>query len=124
MGAATPAEVVVMREALYLVKFGDVENGQRLNGGVAVLETNRIFGGDSGYFYLGTYTLKDGEITATVEVTKHDPEWRNAFGDDARVFKLQITGQVDGQDIVGTMRRLDTGQTLPIALLYTARLPG
>ena len=39
-------------EALYVVEFGDVAIGGQTytywNGGVAVLETNRIFGGDSG----------------------------------------------------------------------------
>jgi hypothetical protein len=48
------------------VEFGDVALGGQLyrNGGVAVLETNRIFGGDSGYYYLGTYSIKDGQIEA------------------------------------------------------------
>jgi hypothetical protein len=45
-------------EALYVVEFGDVALGgqQYRNGGVAVLETNRIFGGDSGYYYVGTFS--------------------------------------------------------------------
>jgi hypothetical protein len=52
-------------EALYVVEFGDVAIGGQTytywNGGVAVLETNRIFGGDSGYYYLGNYTIKDSQ---------------------------------------------------------------
>jgi hypothetical protein len=43
-------------EALYLVEFGDVSGVDYQNGGVAVLETSRIFGGDSGYHYVGDYS--------------------------------------------------------------------
>ena len=53
-------------EALYVVKFGDVAIGGQTytywNSGVAVLETNRIFGDDSGYYYLGNYTIKDTNL--------------------------------------------------------------
>jgi hypothetical protein len=44
-----------MSEGLYVVEFGDVGTAATRNGGVAVLETNRIFGGDSGYYYLGKF---------------------------------------------------------------------
>jgi hypothetical protein len=38
--------------------------------GVVVLETNRLFGGDSSYYYTGSYVGKNGRLTARVEV-KH-----------------------------------------------------
>jgi hypothetical protein len=34
-----------MLEALYVVEFGDLAGPTFQNGGVAVLETNRVFGG-------------------------------------------------------------------------------
>ena len=40
-------------ESLYVAEFGDVDGLSFRNGGVVILETNRVFGGDSGYFYLG-----------------------------------------------------------------------
>jgi hypothetical protein len=71
-------------EALYVVEFGDVAiAGQTYtywNGGLAVLETNRIFGGDSGYYHLGNYTIKDSRFEATVNIVKHNPTWEDAFG--------------------------------------------
>ena len=71
-------------EGLYVVEFGDVAIGGQTytywNGGVAVLETNRIFGGDSGYYYVGNYTIKDGQFEATVKIVKHNPTWEDAFG--------------------------------------------
>ena len=112
-----------MTEALYVVEFGDVSGPGYRNGGVAVLETNRVFGGDSGYYYLGTYTIKDGVLAATVGVTKHNPAWANVFGDYAGTFTLQMTGQLQGQNIVGMMQRVGTQITLPVRLIWTAPLP-
>ena len=112
-----------MREALYRVQFGDVAGPGYRNGGVAVLETNRVFGGDSGYYYLGTYAVKNDEITAKVHIVKHDPAWGNAFGDNSSKFEIDIMGQFQGQDVFGIMRRVGTQITLPIKLLWTADLP-
>src|ERR1700726_641838 len=71
-------------EGLYVVEFGDVAIGGQTytywNGGVAVLEANRIFGGDSGYYYVGNYTIKDSQFEATVKIVKHNPTWEDAFG--------------------------------------------
>ena len=88
-----------------------------------VLETNRVFGGDSGYYYLDIYAIKDGVMNATVKITKHDPTWSNAFGDYAGAFEVEIVGQMQGRDIVGMMKRLGTSITLPIRLLWMAPLP-
>jgi hypothetical protein len=38
---------------------------------VVVLETNRLFGGDSGYYYVGSYAGKNGLLTAQVRVTHY-----------------------------------------------------
>ena len=43
---------MIAQEALYLVEFGDIAASTFRNGGVAILEANRIFGGDGGYYYL------------------------------------------------------------------------
>ncbi len=49
---------------------------------MAVLETNRIFGGDSGYYYLGNYTIKDNQFEAIVKIVKHNPPVEDAFGEN------------------------------------------
>jgi hypothetical protein len=53
-------------EGLYVVEFGDVAIGGQTytywKGGVAVLETSRIFGRDSGYYYVGNYTIKEANL--------------------------------------------------------------
>jgi hypothetical protein len=70
--------------AIYVVEFGDVAIGGQTyaywNGGVAVPETNRIFGGDSGYHYLGNYNIKDTQLT---EAIVKDVMTFTGVGDDA-----------------------------------------
>lgn len=113
-------------EALYVVEFGDVATGGRTfrNGGVAVLETNRIFGGDSGYYYVGTYAVKDNKIEATARIVKHNPTWINAFGDGSPSFNVKMEGTVNNGVIQGSMERLDrSGMRLPIRLTWKESLP-
>ena len=46
-------------EALWTALF--TVNGKKVNTEVVVFETNCVFGGDSGYFYTGSYQAKDGK---------------------------------------------------------------
>jgi T3SS negative regulator,GrlR len=92
-------------EALYVVEFGDVGGQGYRNGGVAVLETNRIFGGDSGYYYVGTYNIKDNHIEATAKVVKHNPSFANVFGDASLSFNIKMSGTVDAGGMQGFMER-------------------
>jgi hypothetical protein len=57
-------------EALWSVVFL-TPNSTRLNAGVVVFETNRIFGGDSWYYYTGTYQGKGGKLTAKIRSTHY-----------------------------------------------------
>lgn len=112
-------------EALYTVEFGDIAtSGHYRNGGVAVLETNRIFGGDSGYYYLGDYEMKDGTLSGTVRVVKHNPSWTNAFGDASPAFTIVFSGKMNNGVIEGMMQRTDMqGLTLPLRLTWREALP-
>ena len=65
-----------------------------LNGGVVVVETGRIFGGDSGYFYIGSIEPSGtGLWNATVTINRHDPNIVSYFGD------------IDSIELSGTLRR-------------------
>jgi hypothetical protein len=107
------------------VHFGDVEvPGQYRNGGVVVLETGRLFGGDSGYYYTGSYELQPHRIQAEAIVVKHNPSWIDAFGDNAQEFKIDLSGMKMGDDYEGIMTRRDKPQIrLPIRLSRVAALP-
>jgi hypothetical protein len=70
-------------EGLYVVEFGDVQaQGIYRNGGVAVLETLRIFGGDSGYYYVGNFSVnflsntRKGNIRACRQLSQHSTATR------------------------------------------------
>ena len=111
-------------EALYVVEFGDVSSLGYRNGGVAVLETNRIFGGDSGYHYIGQYCVFGDRFEARVRITKHNPSWINAFGDDAVQFEIEVSGRIRDGFIEAIMKRTDRpGLRLPLRLTRTALLP-
>jgi hypothetical protein len=62
-----------MLEALWSVKFGT--NQQFYGAGVIVFETNRIFGGDTCFYYIGhfTYNVRDQTVSGEVEVKRHAP---------------------------------------------------
>jgi len=56
-----------MIEALYGVEFvSNMDNGGY---GVAVLETGRIFGGDSSFVFVGKYEVKNRILHANVKCT-------------------------------------------------------
>ena len=111
-------------ESLYIVEFGDVAGFGYRNGGVVVLETNRVFGGDSGYFYLGDYSVFGDRFEASVQITKHNLTWVNAFGDAALQFNIRVSGNIVDDIIVATMERLDRpGFSLPLRLIRKASLP-
>src|SRR5712671_3312677 len=103
-------------EGLYVVDFGDVAIGGQTytywNGGVAVLETNRIFGGDSGYYYLGNYTIKDSQFEATVKIVKHNPTWEDAFGSTSPSFNVKVQATANKGIIEGFVDRVDPPQAL------------
>ena len=111
-------------EALYVVEFGDVCGIGYRNGGVAVLETNRIFGGDSGYHYIGEYSVFGDGFEASVRITKHNPSWVNAFGDDALQFEISVWGTIADGVIEAVMERIDRpGLRLPLRLTRKVALP-
>ena len=49
-----------MIEAMWTVSFSTPQG--TFGSGVAVFETGRIFGGDSMYFYLGSYTVSGSDV--------------------------------------------------------------
>lgn len=116
-----------LTEALYVLHFGNVEGPEGLvNGGVAILETGRVFGGDSGYYYTGSYTADDDTLEAAVTVQRHNAGWLNVWGDRVEAFVVQFAGQrCDGGSVIeGQMHRLDMpDQPLVMKWFRMADLP-
>ena len=104
-------------EALYVVHFGDLASPDGyINGGVVVLETERVFGGDSGYYYTGSYRVDAEALQVNATIERHNPTW-SVWGDQAPKFDILLTGRRrDGGSVIeGRMRRLDKpGLSLPV----------
>ena len=112
-------------EALYVLQFGDVALGGRYRpGGVVVLKANRIFGGDSGYYYVGTYSVDGKALRAHAKIVKHDPAAEDAFGDSGASFFIDIAMTIGDKLIEGQMERLDRpGVRLPVRMIWKEDLP-
>lgn len=112
-------------EAMYQVKFGDIQApNQYVNGGVVVLETGRVFGGDSGYYYLGEFNINQDNITVKAIIEKHDPTWHSAFGDNSLKFGITVNAKIKAGVIEGYMIKDGASQQkLPIRLKRIASLP-
>ncbi len=67
-----------MIEALWAVVFSSQVG--TLATGAAVFETQRIFGGDGTYFYLGDYAVLGTTITGKVEVTHYSGRPMSVLG--------------------------------------------
>jgi hypothetical protein len=86
-----PQEGNKMIEALWTVEF--ISNQGNIGAGVVIFETNRIFGGDVSYYYLGNYEIKDDIINAKVKVTHYAHEPLSIFG-GLKEFTIHLSGKV------------------------------
>ena len=117
-------------EALWAVYFGDISDPSRLdpgraNAGVAVLETQRIFGGDSQYYYVGNYAVEKNRITATVTISHFNGEGWSAFGGPLKgSLRVRLEGLREGNEVRGHMWPEEhPGMRLPAMLRRLADLP-
>lgn len=110
-------------EALWTVEIPDAKGGW-INGGVVVLETGRIFGGDSFYYFLGSYDVCGGSVSGTLNVTHYNGPQSTTWGDYAAKLSVKFNMKVEETVATGTGERLDKpGMRLPIRLTKRADLP-
>ncbi len=114
-----------MLEALWGVEFESRENHEALGFGydVAVLEANRMLGGDSSFVYTGSYEVKNNKVHAKVKCTNDRGVLESVFG-DLREFNLDLTGDFDRNEftISGSMAE-DRSKLIVINLTRRAELP-
>ena len=113
-------------EALYAVRFGHAGSPDLpLNGGVVVLETERLFGGDSWYAYTGTYSLNGSNVTGPLHAIRHysQPGTERAWGTQENEFDVQFTATINQNhtEANGTISR--DGAQLALKLMRVAELP-
>jgi len=87
-----------MVEGFWIVQY---EGMQGNGGGVAMFTKGRVFGGDTGYTYLGTYTTQGHAIRARVSVRNFIAGIPSVVGIEGD-FELSIEGTVEGDVIRAT----------------------
>jgi hypothetical protein len=92
-------------DALWTIEF---ETASRwTNGGVVVLQRERVLGGDNAYYFTGTYRVQGATLSASLHATHFHGQLISAYGDSAREIDVAIEAEVagDGQTISGRAMR-------------------
>ncbi len=87
-----------MIEALWSVEFRS--NLDLIGSGIVVLETGRVFGGDSAMIYVGSYTVDGENIKAKLHIQRYAnvPGMVSITGIDD--YHLEATGKIGSKEIV------------------------
>lgn len=108
-----------MVDGFWLLQYEGIQGN---GGGVLVLLNGRVFGGDSAYYYMGSYQTIGPTLKARVQVRKFLPGVANALGVEGD-FELDVVGAVEGNVIRGTASLVSTaGPGIAIKLTQRAKL--
>jgi hypothetical protein len=103
-------------EALWTVDFGAV------GGGVIVLKSGQIFGGDGARYYLGTFTAKGTKLEGQLSIAWYFGPRKTVWGDEAKVAETKMTGEVGSDTITGNLTRAGY-PAIPFHMTKRADLP-
>lgn len=112
-----------MTEAMYGIEFSSNEGNSGY--GVLVLETGRVFGGDSSFVYIGSYHVGDGILVAEVKCTNdrkvEDLESIFAGLDE---FTIRVEGIPNDKEFVLKGHVVeDPSKKIAVTLTRRAKLP-
>jgi hypothetical protein len=85
-----------MIDGFWTVHF---EAGGNRGAGVVVLTNGKIFGGDSGFTYIGSYSLTGDTMTGEVKAQTFEPTMPSLLGVSS--YTLNLRGNVSGDIISG-----------------------
>ena len=109
-----------MVEGFWIVQY---EGMQGNGGGVALFIKGKVFGGDTGYYYLGTYQSIGSTLKAQITVHNFIPNMPSVVGITGD-FELSIEGTVEGDAIRGTGRLVGINKPgVAVKLSKRAELP-
>ena len=92
--------------------------------GVVVLMNGHIFGGDSGYIYIGTYSEDGNRLSASVQVQQFVPGFANVFGGFGSL-RIVLNGTRNGDAIEGSGSiEGNPSVRMTFSMLRRADLPG
>ena len=87
-----------MVEGFWIIQ---IQTPQFTSGGVVVFIKGKVFGGDNGFTWVGTYETDDRLLKARVAVHNFDPAIQSALGIPGD-YEMHFSGDLQGDTIVGT----------------------
>jgi hypothetical protein len=94
-------------EGMWLMRSSQIDNPNQLQApSVIVLETGRVFGGDSAFYYVGNYSVTNGLISGRVLTRTHTvyENLENVFGMQGEInHEVEFEADWDGLTISGRM---------------------
>ncbi|OGV77791.1 MAG: hypothetical protein A3I83_06715 [Methylotenera sp. RIFCSPLOWO2_02_FULL_45_14] len=103
-----------MLEALWSVTF-IVPTFGSYGAGVVVLENGTVRGGDSTYYYVGNFRVKDDVVTADVSINHYFGPLNNVFGNIEKT-QVSLSGKPDYESFELTGKSTDL--QIPIAVRF------
>ena len=85
-------------DGFWVVEF----KSQQVSGsGVAIFSDGKMYGGETGFYYLGSYVVDEGILKARVSIRNFDPSLPIGFG-IAGDFDMDVSAMWRGDEIKGT----------------------
>lgn len=84
----------MINNGIYWVDFRAM-SGNLGTGGLVMVESGRIHGGDTNYLYRGKYSADIAKVSAEVEISDYTGKSTSVFG-PLKNFKLLLTGSAEG----------------------------
>jgi hypothetical protein len=106
-------------DGLWIVQFTGKDI---LGSGVVVFSNGKVFGGETGFYYIGTYEVDSKVVKARVMIRNFDPNIPSGFGIDGD-YEMDVSAMLQDNQMTGTAMITDQPQhSLGIRLTKKANL--
>jgi len=105
-----------MVEGFWIVQY---EGMRGAGGGVAMFIKGKVFGGDTGYLYTGSYEVRGDFVRAHVHVRNFLPDVPSVLG-VVGDFELNIEGKIEGE-VIRAAGSVASAKAIGLALKLTKR---
>jgi hypothetical protein len=109
-----------MLEALWSIEF--ISKNGNFGAGIVVLESGRVYGGDSSYYYIGEYSLENKKISIKATANHYSGPVNNIVGPVKKVT-WTLNGVINNPNSFDVHGFAETGDELVIRLTHRASLP-
>lgn len=110
-------------EGLWTITFSE-QGKPWMNGGIMVLDSGFIFGGDSHFYYEGRYELVEDHLRGEIRALHYQGKSLSPFGDETSLYTMTLAGIRAGSILEGQCTRPDLpSHPLSFQLTRRAHLP-